>query len=449
MKITIDRVGRLGDGVAETRAGPIYVPGAAPGDRVEIDPVATPPDHRDAPTARLKRIHEPGPNRRDPPCPHFGVCGGCTAQHLGPATYAAWKRRLVVDALAAPAGPAAIARADAETLVADLVATPIDTRRRAELAAARTASGTVLGFHRRGSDVIEDIPHCVILRPALARRLAPLRTALDGILHPGWEVVAQLTECANGIDLTLSAVRGFPPGDLDTRTVASLASFAEAHDIARISWRAAPPGSSGQAARRAAPRTVLQRRPPIVQFAGVEVAYPAGAFLQASAAGEAAIAAVVTGAVGQLHPGGGLKIADLYCGLGALTLPLASAGARVNAFDIDGPSLTALESAARRAGHRIEIAARNLARQPLGPNELARFDVVVLDPPRQGAAAQALAFKNSVHPATIVYVSCAPKSFARDAASLADAGYRLRRVVPIDQFVATPHVELVGIFTRP
>ncbi len=212
-----------------------------------------------------------------------------------------------------------------------------------------------------------------------------------------------------------------------------LAAFADAVDLARLSWRA----GEGPA------EPVSQRRPCIVVFGGVPVSVPPGAFLQASAEGEAELVRRVVTAVA-----GAGRVADLFAGLGTFSLPMAKAAA-VRAVDGDADAVAALRAAANGAGlaGRVTAEARNLFRDPLTAAELARFDAAVFDPPRAGAAAQASELARS-GVLTVVGVSCNPVSFARDAASLAGGGYRLDRVTPVDQFLWSEHVELVGVFSR-
>jgi 23S rRNA (uracil1939-C5)-methyltransferase len=189
---------------------------------------------------------------------------------------------------------------------------------------------------------------------------------------------------------------------------------------------------------------VALHKAPRIEFDGVALEPPPHAFLQATAPGEAAIRAAVTAGLGKAR-----SVADLFAGCGTLALPLARTR-QVLAVDTSEPALAALDRAARAAGlgPRLRVATRDLARRPLIGDELADFDAAIFDPPREGAAAQAAALARSAI-ARIVAVSCNPASFARDAALLAAGGYRLERLTPIDQFLWSPHLELVGIFVRP
>jgi 23S rRNA (uracil1939-C5)-methyltransferase len=420
---TVERIGGQGDGVMTTAQGRFYVPYTVPGDRVRVRVgKAKGAGH----AAELSEVIAPGPDRVEPPCPHFHACGGCALQQLAPAAYAAWKRESVVAALARQGLDSSV--------VAPLVATPPGTRRRAEFVARRVGMGVLVGFHEAGSRRIVDLGACLVLHPRLVALLAPLRALLLPLLQPGASVDAKATLADNGADLVLS-------GPLESGGPARmrLADFATALDLARLTLEArseAPGDKVGD--------TVVERRQPIIAFAGISVVLPPGGFVQASPAAEAVLVAEsLTVLAGQG------RIADLYSGLGTFALPLARAGAMVRAFDADAPALAALRAAAIGAGlsPRLEVEARDLARRPLPAVDLDRFDAVLFDPPRAGAPEQAKEIARS-RVALAVGVSCDATSFARDARHLTAGGFRLERVVPVDQFLWTPQVELVGVFRR-
>ncbi len=419
LTVTIDRLGPLGDGIARGARGPLYVSGALPGEEVRVVPGAK---RGDGYAAKLEEIVSPSPDRVTPPCPHFEVCGGCRVQHMADEAYAGWKRGLVVSALE---------RAGLDgKLVAPLVRTAPDGRRRAEFAAFRPrAKGapTYFGFHARASNHIVDIADCRILRPELLALVPKLRDVMAGLVPPGarWDVHVTLAD--NGLDITV--VAGHEPG---SDASMDLAMFAEREDIARVSWRT--PQST---------EPVAVRRAPVLQVSGIPVEPPAGVFLQASAEAEAVLAGLVRDGVA------GSRIADLYCGLGTFALPLAAGGAVVHGVDGAGDAVTAMARAAGKAGFggQVTTDVRDLAKRPVPAAELKHYDTVVFDPPRAGAAAQAEALAKSVVP-RVVGVSCSPATFARDVATLVAGGYTLERVTPVDQFVWTGHVELVGVFAR-
>ncbi|MCB9958849.1 MAG: class I SAM-dependent RNA methyltransferase [Rhodospirillaceae bacterium] len=416
VELDIAEIGSRGDAVAHWQGATVYVPGGAPGDRLRVRLVEK--IAGGALLAEPLELVSPGPARQTPPCRHFGACGGCRLQHIDDATYAAWKTGQVVRALA-HRGLDAIA-------VAPLVRTPANGRRRARLAARRGAKAVFLGFHEGRSQRIVDLAECHILEPRLFALAAPLRAVLADVLAPAEPCGLMLCGLDDGVDLVIEAAR---PPDLAARE--ALAAFAHAHDLARLSWRI----GEGEA------EPLCARRTAVLRHDGVAVAVPPGPFLQASRDAEA----VLTGAVRDALAGCG-RVADLFCGLGAFALPLAR-HARVLAMDSDAAAVAALAAAAQASGRPVEAQTRNLYARPLAAGELDGLEAVVLDPPRLGAREQAAALAASPVP-LVAMVSCNPATFARDARLLVDGGYACASVTPVDQFVWSPHVELLGIFRR-
>jgi 23S rRNA (uracil1939-C5)-methyltransferase len=397
---------------------PVFVAGLLPGERALVRVTA---EREGAFRGEAVELVSPSPLRVASPCPHFGPCGGCALQHLEAGACLEWKRGLVVQALA---------RRGLEGVpVAAPVTVPEKARRRAVLAAARSGGRVDLGFHQARSHAIVDLSDCRVLHPDLFALLAPLREVLALVLEDGARAGATLLLTETGIDLLLD---GPAPPDLAARE--ALAAFAEDRDLARLSWRA---GDDPLV------EPVAQRRAPLVRFAGVAVAPPPGGFVQPTAEGKAAL---VAGVLRRL-PEGATRLADLYAGCGTFTFALA-ARARVHAVEGEAAALAALEAAARAsAAGRVTAEQRDLARRPLLAEELNPYDCVVFDPPRAGAKAQAEQLALSGVPAAIA-VSCNPHTFARDARLLADGGFALEEVTPIDQFPWTGHLELVARFRR-
>ncbi|MDP6564109.1 MAG: class I SAM-dependent RNA methyltransferase [Alphaproteobacteria bacterium] len=414
IELTIDRLGGRGDGIAESPDGLVYVPYAVPGDRLRVSLRGRRGQGR---LAQIEAVLRPGPDRVSPPCPHFADCGGCVVQHLADAAYRRWKVGLLREAL--------LRRGLADAPIADLLVMPPAGRRRARFAARRTNGGQQLGFNAGGSRRIVDLRACLILRPAIVEVLAPLRELLSAIVAGRQVIDVQVTETDSGLDLWLLADLSHGP-----RIDAALAEFAEARDLARLSVGLRP-------------ETLATRRDPRVVFAGVSVRPPADAFLQASRAGEAALTRLVEASVGEAA-----SAADLYAGLGTFSFAL---GRRMAVRAVEGAAAQAEAVVAARNGatglRPIEVEVRDLARRPLAAAELAEFDAVVFDPPRAGAARQAAELAASPVP-RVVAVSCNPATFARDARTLVDGGYRLRRITPLDQFPWSRHLELVGDFAR-
>lgn len=409
-RFVIARLGHRGDGIADGPDGPIYVPGALPGETVEVEASPGHPDRR-----QLIRVEKASAERTAPICPHFGVCGGCALQHWQRTPYRAWKRGLVVEALQ---------RAGIDAPVGELIDAHGEGRRRAVFHARRGTHDVLeVGFSAARTHRIISIDRC----PVLAK-------TLDGALPAAWAVAEILKVMKRPLDIAVVAtdagldvdIRG--SGPLEPSPMARLAGVAAAENLARLTRHG---------------ELIAQRRTPTVRMGRANVPLPPAAFLQATAAGEATLARLVLSACEDAK-----HVADLFCGVGPFALRLAE-HARVSAADDDESAIAALKrAAATSAGLKpIEAEARDLFRRPLVAAELKRFDAIVFDPPRQGAQAQSRAFAESGVP-LIVAVSCDRGSFARDMRILIDGGYRLAAVTPVDQFRYSEHVEIVARLVR-
>lgn len=398
MRLTVERLGHLGDGIA----GGLFIPRTLPGEEVEGDLAGD----------RLEnvRIVTPVADRVRPPCPHARSCGGCTMQHASDALVARWKEGIVAGALAAQGLSAPIR---------PIQTSPPRSRRRATLSARRTKGGALLGFHARASGTLIPIPQCQLLHPDLMATLP----GLEAMTQTGGSRTAELsltvTRSLGGPDVV---VTGGKP--LDGALRLDLARLAEAHGIARLTWEG---------------ETVALRSHPVQAMGPARVIPPPGAFLQATDHAEAALLAGVAEAIGDAR-----RIADLFSGCGTFTLPL-SQRAEVLAVEGESPMIAALDKAWRATPglHRVSTETRDLFRRPLQLDELSRFDALVIDPPRAGAEAQTATLAAARVP-VVAMVSCNPATFARDARMLVGAGYGIDWVQPVDQFRWSPHVELVA-----
>ncbi|MGE5538223.1 MAG: 23S rRNA (uracil(1939)-C(5))-methyltransferase RlmD [Gemmatimonas sp.] len=422
--LSITRLGAQGDGVTTLPDGrTVYVGATAPGDCVRL---ALEAKEGDGLRGRLVELLAPGPGRGTPPCPHFGTCGGCALQHLSLDAYRDWKRGLLIDALARNAVDAGE--------IAPLAMVSNATRRRGTFFAAKAGGRVTAGFHERGSHRIAAIESCIVLAPQLVTLVERLKPLMADLLADGerGEIVVNLLD--TGLDALVRL-----PHAADLRVRQRLARFAKEADLARVSVAVA-----GGRARGAHADVVVERRPALATFGGAHVPVPPGAFLQASAEAEALLVAEVKAAVD-----GAKKVADLFAGAGTFAFALAAERIAVHAVEGERELALALKAGAGKAGlgPRISTEVRDLFRRPLLADELKKFDAVVFDPPRAGAKAQAEALAKS-KVARVVGVSCNPASFARDARALQDGGFRVTRVVPVDQFLWTQHLEVVSTFVR-
>jgi 23S rRNA (uracil1939-C5)-methyltransferase len=418
-ELEIAGLGRQGDGLVAVDGGQLAVPGALPGERVQVE--------RAGKTARLLKVLEPSADRVVARCPHFGPCGGCRLQHLSPVRVAEFKRTLVIEALE---------RVGIKTPVAPVLAAFGRGRRRITLHAGRGGAG----FNRRRSHDIHPIDHCPILVPELDRATEIVR-AIFATVGP---CDVGLTVADNGLDVGVRTVRG-------AKCQGKGGGKGQGKQGARSGLRSNSPGDRLAMAGRtfALARLTLngelmwQETAPEIVIGRAVVPLPIGGFLQASARADEVLADLVCQGVGRAK-----QVADLFCGVGPFALRLAE-NARVFACESSLRSIEALEAGWRAASglRGIKTEVRDLYNDPLEARELQHFDAVVLDPPRAGARAQAVGLAVSEVP-TIVFVSCDPTSFARDAAILCGGGYGLEWVRPVDQFEHSEHVEIVGLFKR-
>lgn len=390
------RVAARGDGVtAEGR----HVPLSAPGDIVMPDGQV-----------------EPGPHRAVPPCRHFPECGGCQLQHLDEAALADFVRdRVVLAARGQEVEPRAVAPPHLS---------PPRSRRRATLHASRSGGGVRIGFREAGSHRIVDMKECHVLRAELFELVAPLRRLLAE-RRGRFAIDIELALADQGVDCGL---RNFELEGLEQTE--ALLDFAREYALARLTL------DSGFGAE-----AMWEPQPVTVTLAGVAVPLPPGAFLQATEDGEAALVAAA-----REWLSGPDRIADLFSGLGTFAFGLSET-ARVTAFEAARDASLACRTAARLSGRMVEAVHRDLFRNPLQPDELTQFDAVVLDPPRAGAREQVAQIAAS-DLARVVYVSCNPASWSRDAKTLAGAGFRLEELRPVGQFRWATHVELASLFVR-
>ena len=403
MKRTIRRLGHLGDGVAD---GPVFVPRTLPGEIVEGEVAC----------GRMPspRIATPSPERIAAPCPHYRTCGGCSLQHASDAFVETWKTDVVRSALD---------RQGIDATIRGIVTSPPRSRRRATLHGRRLRKGVLVGFNSRASDTITAVPQCHLVRPAILAAIPSFEALISLGASRKAEIDLAVLETEAGLDVSVSEAR-----PLDREGLVAAVQIAEAGDLARLSWNG---------------DLVAERRVPVIRFGRASVAPPPGAFLQATAAGEAALVSAVRDAVG-----GASRIVDLFAGCGTFSLPLAE-NAGIHAVEGGAAMLAALDRGWRQTPDlkRVTMEARDLFRRPLLPDEVSRFDAAVIDPPRAGAEAQTHELAASTV-SRVAAVSCNPVTFARDARLLLEGGFRLDWVQVVDQFRWSPHVELAACFSR-
>ena len=403
IEYSIKRLGIFGDGIAE---GPVFVPMTLPGEVVTGTLNGT--------TLVDVKIITPSDDRVAPPCKHFKSCGGCQLQHASDSVVEAFKTDIIAQALAAQGIKAEIR---------PIVTSPAQSRRRATFAARRTKKGAMSGFHGRASDTVIEIPDCKLVEPELlaARDIAEALAELGG----SRKATLAVTVATSRVDLDVQVSGGKP---IDGPLRITLAALCDNRGFARLTWD---------------DEVIAQRAPPVQRFGVADVCPPPGAFMQATAHGEAHLLAAVQEAVGDAK-----RVIDLFAGCGTFTLPLAK-NAEVFAVEGDKQMMAAMDKGWRMAQglKTVTHVARDLYRRPLLPDEFKKYDAVVMDPPRNGAEAQTAELIRS-EIKRVAYVSCNPVTFARDVARMIEGGFTLDWVQPVDQFRWSSHVELAAQLSR-
>lgn len=406
-RLKIERLGARGEGVSRDAHGLVFTPYALPGETILAEV--------DGERGKLVEVLAASPDRVAPVCPLWGECGGCAVQTLRHEKYLAWKRDLLADALRA---------ARLETEVRACVDAHGAGRRRAVFHARVDARGrATVGFMRARSHEIIRIEACPLFAPGLVPAPAAAKAIAQTLADIGKPLDIACTATDAGLDIDMRGA-----GKLEFESVQALIALAADHDLARLSNHGV---------------TLIERRQPVLHVGRTALTPPAGGFLQATVAGEQALADLVLAELTSEK-----RVADLFAGVGTFALRLAER-AEVHAAEQDQAALSALSKAARNASglRRITTEARDLFKRPLLRAELASYDAVVFDPPRAGAEAQARDLAASDVP-LVVAVSCNAQTFSRDARILVDGGYALEHATPVDQFRFSAHVETVGVFRR-
>jgi len=400
--VEIKSLGAQGDGVGSDNGEQVFVPGALPGERWQLGEVSN---------QRLVRSD----HRQDPICEHFSECGGCVAQHMAPSLYVQWK----VDVLTT-----AFSHRGIDVQPEPLRSVGSGQRRRTTFSFQRTGKSFVFGYHRSASHALVDVLECPVLQDAISSQLGALRTLAGTVAVEGQVGRMVVTALDQGLDIALT----MPGAKQSQAERVALSKCATDINAVLLTLNGDP---------------IVEAKSPILTINGAQISAPTAAFLQVSPEAERWIAEVITGAIKKSK-----SAVDLFCGVGTFTFPLARR-ARVAAFDGDASAIASLVDAAKsNQGFKpITATKRDLFRDPLSPRELRAFDAAVVNPPRAGAAEQCERLSKSTVK-TIVMVACNPATLARDARTLLDGGYRMTKLIPIDQFVYSAHLEAVAVFQR-
>lgn len=415
-KLTIDELGGRGDGIAHRDHGIIYVPYTVTGDVVDVKLSGS--------KGKLRHIHTASPHRISPICDHFTQCGGCMLQHVDLEYYTTWKRDLIKTAL--------INHGLDDVEILPLQVSPPGSRRRTSLHAIGRGGGKiVLGYAEKSSHNLIDVTMCPILVTKIRDFIAPLRIFLSKLLEKKQKMTIQISDGENGLDVVFKA-----KGDVSLDMRMDLAAFAEQNDLARISWL-------DTGLKKPYYEMLAERRKPYVRFRGQKVFFPEGAFLQATKIGQDVLTAVMLEAVE-----GADNVVDLFSGCGTFSIAAAE-HCNIHAVENNADMLDSLKNSANLMSNirKVTTELRDLFLRPLLPHELNKFDVAIIDPPRAGARQQMTEIINS-DLKKLVMISCNPLTFARDVRALAEAGFKMGKVTPVDQFLYSSHLEIISIFER-
>ena len=412
-RLFITHLNARGEGIASYQGKDIPVPYSLPGEIIEADII----ESKNVSWAKINRISQPSQDRIPASCPHYQVCGGCALQHVKLESYRDFKKQQVVRALTE------------QKLATDLVEDPViigpQVRRRIDFMARKFPDRLAMGFYEKNNRRRIDLRTCLVVDPRIEKLFEPLFDLLGQILNMREETHIFILAAENGVDLLLAGFKR----DLTDLEKEHLISFAQKQDLVRLTYKV-----------KSRATVVYERQTPYVCFSRHKVEVNPNVFLQTSAKADVLLAQLVCEAI----PEDSKRIADLFCGRGTFSVPLTEKSYQVDGFEGDQHAITALE---KLALPNLNLKIRDLFAYPLQPKELQSYDAVVLNPPRSGVKKQVFSLAEAEVP-LIVYVSCNPETFAIDVRELVRRGYQIQKITPVDQFMWSPHVEVVGILQR-
>lgn len=417
-RMIIHDIGPQGDGIAYLpNRDPVYIERTLPEDDIETRIVK---GKDQTLRGSIERVNKASPFRAKPPCPYYDQCGGCSMQHANDFFYKGFKQDIIHRAMK---------RVHVKTNYLDTVFCPPRTRRRATFAAFLQNKNVVMGYYKRRTNLITPIPDCLVLHPELVTWRNKIAPYLKDIIKEGRPVDVFLQMVDGQVEMVITGPIG-KTGQPDLAVHEAVAQLVRDAGLARVGWRMKAFDE---------PQLLLEEKPLIARFGPLSVPLPLNAFLQPTKDGEQAL---VNGVMNAL-PKAIKHAVDLFSGCGTFSGPLLERSEKVDAFDIAG-----IEPLGKAAKHvPLRAAKRDLFTRPLDRDELKQYDAIVFDPPRAGAKEQVLEIARSGVP-VVVGVSCNPATFARDAKTLVDGGYKLESLQIVDQFVWSHHVEVIGKFTR-
>lgn len=408
VELKIDHVGALGDGIASTDNGPVFVPFVLVGETIIADVSNS--------RGTIVDIKSPSADRIAPICKHFGSCGGCAAQHMNEDAYKAWKLDIANQALQ---------KGGIDYKIETINACQPGERRRVVLTAERSNEGTKLGYHQAVSHELVAIDECPVAHPDIIKHLDLFREIAQIITPHSKTSQLTILLCENGFDVAISGK--FELKDATIHTAAQKVTSSSV--VKRLAFNN---------------EVLVEASAPALTFGDTLIQVPTGSFAQASKRAELEMIALVT-----KHLKSCKKTVDLFSGCGTFTFPLAQKCA-VHAVETSGPALNAIDRGFRsRQGLKpITTERRDLYRSPLVRENLKPYQGVIFDPPRAGAEVQSKQLARALNIKKVAAVSCNPTTLARDLDLLIKGGFKIKSITAIDQFLWSPHVEMVALLER-
>ena len=406
-ELKIDFVGHKGDGVAHLNSHPIYVPFTLEGETVEVEGSGSRRDVSKIKTASSERV--------EPICKYFGTCGGCQLQHMGEAAYLEWKMGLVTEPLS---------RVGIRLQPDAMLHYHDASRRKCVFNAQRTSQGMQLGFNEKSSADIVALDACPVLVPAINEQLDDIHDLVNSVPTTKHPLRVSVLGTNNGLDISIEDAKALSETERQVLIKKTIA-----RKFSRLTVNQ---------------ETLIKTAEPHISIANTLVSPPPSAFVQALKEAEDDMSEIVAGFLN-----GCKQVADLYCGIGTFALKLAENSA-VYAVEESGEALNSLDQAWRQTGGKlkqVKTEKRNLERRPVTFGELKKMDGLVFDPPRAGAELQCRQIAKS-RVKKVAAVSCNPNTLATDLEILVNGGFTVKRIIPIDQFKYTPHIEVVVLLER-
>ncbi|GAB1107119.1 23S rRNA (uracil(1939)-C(5))-methyltransferase RlmD [Shewanella algae] len=426
LSLTASGLDHQGAGIGQYQGKVVFIPGLLPGESAEVQLTEQKKNYA---RGKLIRITQTSPERVEPQCPHYALCGGCDLQHLSDLSQRQHKRRALAELFAKLSGLSELPE------IGELASAPWHYRRKARLATwyDKQSREFTLGFRAKSSSKVVAIGECPVLAASLSELIKPLAAQLahlQGVAQLGH---VELIETEAGRFVVLRITRPLVNKDKE-----KLKAFAGQQGLQLVLQ-----DNQGEC-------EYLTGNQPSYRLSGAEgdelmLKFNPGNFIQVN--GEVN-RAMVAKAIDWLQPKAGEHILDLFCGMGNFSLPLAASGARVTGVEGVPAMVEQARQNAKQAGlEGLQFFCADLSADLSTEPWLGKVDKLLLDPARAGAY-ETLSYLKNIAPERVVYVSCNPASLARDSVLLLEQGYRLERLCVLDMFPQTHHTEAMALFVR-